>query len=423
MSFGVPGVEHYEEIGRGGSAVVYRGWQPEFGRWVAIKIFPPDLDPRRLERERLAVGRVSDHPGIAPVFGGGVTTDGRPYLVMGYMEGGSLGDRVAARGALPVPEVVAFGTAMASALQVAHDHGIWHRDLKPANILYDRFGTPRLADFGIAHLDDDGFRTGVGMISGTVAYMAPELLMGQPFTAAADVFSLGATLYYALHARDLFTPRPEEAHQAFLMRRLLEPEPPYVAPHVPPWLRQVLLAATDPEPTRRIPTAAALAAALGSGGVTVVATSEPAPGAANPWPAAPYGQADVTSTLASHPYDRPAATAHGRTSSRRAGAVSLAVIVALAAGGGLWLTRQKDAAAGVLTQPSPSAAVSTGSAGRSAAGQTSTANRSTPATATSAPSTVAPHRRRTPSLCRRCSCGRSRPTGRPSAARTRLRWR
>ncbi len=296
LSLGVPGVEHYEEIGRGGSAVVYRAWQPEFGRWVAIKIFPPDLDPHRLERERLTVGRVSDHPGIAPVFGGGVTTDGRPYLVMGYMEGGSLGERVSARGPLPVPEVVAFGTAMASALQVAHDHGIWHRDLKPTNILYDRFDTPRLADFGIAHLDDDGFRTGVGMISGTAAYMAPELLMGQPFTAAADVFSLGATLFYALHARDLFTPRPEEAHQAFVMRRPREPEPPYVVPHVPAWLRQVLLSATDPDPTRRIPTAAALAAALGSGGVdgwaggwaAGGAVSEPAAGAAHPWPPAPY---------------------------------------------------------------------------------------------------------------------------------------
>jgi serine/threonine protein kinase len=351
-------VENYEEIGRGGSAVVYRGWQPEFGRWVAIKVFPPDEDVRRLERERLAVGRVSDHPGIVPVFGGGLTADGRPYLVMGYMDGGSLGDRVAARGALPPAETVAFGAAMASALQVAHDHGIWHRDLKPANILYDRFGTPRLADFGIAHLGDDGFRTGAGLISGTVAYMAPELMNGHPFTAAADVFSLGATIYYALEARDLFTPAPEESYQAFMIRRLVSTDRPAFSPFVPPWLAAALLAATEPDPTRRIQTAAGLAAALGTGGRSAAIPLSPTqlspPVAPTPAPMLP-----PTPML---PPARPSPSARPGPRVLPAVIVALVIAVVLAAAGASWAVRSLTGAgsrslAGAVPSGSPGVSV------------------------------------------------------------------
>ncbi|MEJ2577914.1 MAG: serine/threonine-protein kinase [Kineosporiaceae bacterium] len=265
MSLGIPGVEQLQEIGRGGSGIVYRGWQPAFGRWVAIKVFPIDEDARRLERERHALGQLSDHPGIAPVFGGGITADGRAYLVMGYMEGGSLRDRVMTRGPLSNAETIAFGRAMATALQIAHAHGIWHRDIKPANILYDRFGAPRLADFGIAHVGDDGFRTGTGKISGTAAYLAPELLEGRPFTAASDVFSLGATVYYALTGEPLFSPYEGESAATFMLRRLTRPEPPRFSASVPRWLNEIITAATAPDPDLRTPTAAQLAAAFTAG--------------------------------------------------------------------------------------------------------------------------------------------------------------
>ena len=267
MSLAVPGVEGLQEVGRGGGGVVYRAWQPDFGRWVAVKVFAADEDVRRLERERLAVGRLSDHPGIVPVLDGGLA-DGRPYLIMAYMDGGSLADRVAARGAVPPDELVGFGRAMCTALQVAHDNGVLHRDIKPANILYDRFGTPRLADFGIAHLGDNAFRTEAGSVSGTVAYMAPELIDGRPFTAAADVFSLGATLYYALEGRHLFEPRPNELYAAFLVRRITAPHEPAFSPAVPGWLRDVVVAATEPDQARRLPTAAALDEALARGATT-----------------------------------------------------------------------------------------------------------------------------------------------------------
>jgi len=288
VSLAVPGVEGLEEVGRGGSGVVHRAWQPDFGRWVAVKVFAADEDVRRLERERLAVGRLSDHPGIVPVLDGGVTSDGRPFLIMSYMDGGSLADRVTTRGPLPPDELVAFGIAMCAALQVAHDHGVQHRDIKPANILYDRFGTPRLADFGIAHLGDNAFRTEAGMISGTVAYMAPELIDGRPFTAAADVFSLGATLYYALEGHHLFEPRPQELYAAFLVRRLTAPHSPAFSSAVPGWLREVVVAATEPDLARRLPTAAALGAALARGPAR---REPPAPNWAPPLPPPPPGVA------------------------------------------------------------------------------------------------------------------------------------
>jgi serine/threonine protein kinase len=258
MQPSVPGVERLEEVGRGGSGIVYRGWQLGFGRWVAVKVFSPDEDFRRLERERLAVGRLSDHPSITPVFDGGVTEDGRAYLIMAYMEGGSLRDRVHEHAAMSAQDTVSFGRAMASALQVAHDHGIWHRDIKPGNILYDRFGTPRLADFGIAHIGEDGFRTATGLVSGTAAYLAPEILEGHAFTAAADVFSLGATIYYALTGHAMFTPREGEAPASFLLRRLAPAELPVFPPHTPGPLRSIILEATHPRVEHRLASADAL---------------------------------------------------------------------------------------------------------------------------------------------------------------------
>jgi serine/threonine protein kinase len=295
---GVPGVERLEEIGRGGSGVVYRGWQPDFGRWVAIKVFSPNEDVRRLERERLAVGRLSDHPAIAPVYGGGITGDGRPYLVMAYMEGGSLSDQISRYGPMSAEQSASVGLVLASALQVAHDHGIWHRDIKPANILYDRFGTPRLADFGIAHIGEGGFRTATGLVSGTAAYLAPELLDGHPFTAAADVFSLGATIYFALTGQAMFTPREGEPVSAFLLRRLDPDGPPPFPAGTPDSLRSVILEATAPQVQDRLPTASTLADRLARTGLRADIVTPPVTPSAPAHPPVPGSVADAFADFA-----------------------------------------------------------------------------------------------------------------------------
>jgi serine/threonine-protein kinase len=158
---------------------------PQFRQRVALKIVrggPADaasLDPRFLaERQLLAE---LDHPHIATVFDGGLTTDGLPYYTMPYCEGGSLADRLATRGALPADEAVRIARQIASALAAAHARSVVHRDVKPANVLFDASGAARLGDFGVAKLLD-GDVTRSGTVLGTVSYLAPEHVAGKAAT-------------------------------------------------------------------------------------------------------------------------------------------------------------------------------------------------------------------------------------------------
>ena len=149
----LPGIENLQRIGRGGFASVYRGWQPAFHRDVAVKILDPIPDnpsEPRFRREIKAMGSLSDHPNVVPVYEAGVVGD-RPYLVMPLLSGGSLAAQLA-NGPLPAEEVVRLGVAMADALAAAHRLGLLHRDVKPANILSTAYGQPQLSDFGMRGL-------------------------------------------------------------------------------------------------------------------------------------------------------------------------------------------------------------------------------------------------------------------------------
>src|SRR3712207_1931647 len=143
-------------VGRGGHAVVYRAEQTAFGRTVAIKVLiDADLDPvafERFERERRALGSMSNHPNILTVYEGGVTRTGQAFLVTEYAPRGTLGERVARRGPVPWPEAVATGIKLAGALETAHRRGVVHRDVKPENVLLSDYGEPLLGDFGIARI-------------------------------------------------------------------------------------------------------------------------------------------------------------------------------------------------------------------------------------------------------------------------------
>ncbi|MEV4254331.1 serine/threonine-protein kinase [Spirillospora sp. NPDC049652] len=198
-------------IGRGGMGRVWRAYDAELGREVAVKELrlPEEIDEAerrewyaRAEREARAAARLR-HPGIVALHDRVTGDDGRPWLVMELVDGPSLDAVIRADGPLPPARVAAIGRQMLDALTTAHAHGIVHRDVKPANVLLDG-DRAILTDFGIAALDGDATLTRSGALLGTPAYMAPEQVRGRPATAASDLWSLGATLYAAVEGRPPF---------------------------------------------------------------------------------------------------------------------------------------------------------------------------------------------------------------------------
>ncbi|MBZ5637403.1 MAG: serine/threonine protein kinase [Acidobacteriia bacterium] len=194
-----------EKIGAGSMGEVWKANDPRIGRTVAVKLLrvPDGLDPARREEwerrfllEARAAGRLA-HPGIVAVHDVGQANDGRPFIVMEYIEGRSL-DAYLKRGVRPDPaRVLDWAAQVADALDHAHRQGIVHRDVKPANILMDGAGRVRLADFGIARLGDSDL-TREGAFLGSPAYAAPEQIRGGAVDGRADLFSLGAVTYALL---------------------------------------------------------------------------------------------------------------------------------------------------------------------------------------------------------------------------------
>lgn len=209
------------EIARGGMAVVVEAEQRHTGRVVAVKCLLDEFANvtsvhERLMREARVLTTVR-HPNIVEVLDAGFTATGSPYVVMEMLEGRTLEGFLAARGTLPVNEVLAIATQLCETLEFVHAFGVVHRDVKPSNVMIvrDRLGreTIKLIDFGVAALitSDRGESapnarlTAAGGLVGTLGYMALEQLLAQPVDARSDVYSLGATLYECL-AGDL--PRP-----------------------------------------------------------------------------------------------------------------------------------------------------------------------------------------------------------------------
>lgn len=217
----ISGYRDLEEIGRGGYAVVFRAHEDAFGRSVAIKLLLSpglsDLDRTRFEREALAMGQLSWHPNIVVVHATGVTADGHPYLVEEFLENGSLGDRLRRDGALPVDEAVRHLIGLSAAAHTAHEAGLLHRDIKPDNALLDAFGRVKLADFGIAAVTGSTL-TGTGMVTATIAHAAPEVLNGARATPAADVYSLGSTLYELLTGAAAFVRDTDDSIVPLVLR-------------------------------------------------------------------------------------------------------------------------------------------------------------------------------------------------------------
>ena len=221
------GFEDAQEIGRGGFGVVYRCTQAALDRTVAVKVLTADLDEEnraRFLREQRAAGRLTGHPNIVNVLHADVTGNGRPFIVMPYHAEGSLDERIRRHGPLPLDEALRLGVKMAGALAAAHRLGILHRDVKPGNILITDYGEPALTDFGIAHIAG-GFETTAGVVTGSPAFTAPEVVAGESPSPAADVYGLGATLFAAFTGHAAFERRSGEQLVAQFLRITSEPVP------------------------------------------------------------------------------------------------------------------------------------------------------------------------------------------------------
>lgn len=269
------GFDEVEEIGRGGFGVVYRCTQPMLDRAVAVKVSMTDPDPDNLDRflrEQRAMGRLSGHPHIMNVLQAGVLAGGRPFIVMPYHAKDSLEVLIRRHGPLHWSETLCIGVKLAGALEAAHRAGMLHRDVKPGNILMTDYGEPQLTDFGIARIAG-GFETATGVITGSPAYTAPEVLEGASPTPASDVYSLGATLFCALTGHAAFERRSGEQVIAQFLRVTSQPTADLRTQGLPADVAAIIERAMARDPADRPATAAAfgdeLRAVQRRNGVTV----------------------------------------------------------------------------------------------------------------------------------------------------------
>jgi WD40 repeat protein len=310
---------HYEVlqvVGRGGMGVVLKAFDEELHRVVAVKVMAPPfannaMARRRFQREAQAAAAVRDEHVVD--IHAVEEANGLPYLVMEYVHGISLQDRLDRGGPLEVKEILRIGMQTAAGLAAAHKQGLIHRDVKPANILLEN-GVQRvkLTDFGLARAVDDVRLTQSGVVAGTPPYMSPEQANGQPVDPRSDLFSLGSVLYALCTGRPPFRADSTPA----VLRRVAEdlPRPiPEINPEIPPWLVRIVEGLHAKDPAHRFQSAAEVAELLGQ---HLAHLQQPA------WvPPAPH----------------PAATARptGRSGPRRRWAVAAAGLVALFGGLGL----------------------------------------------------------------------------------------
>jgi serine/threonine protein kinase len=308
-------------IGTGGMASVWAAQDPRLDREVAIKIISDTLalDPTFVDRfareAKIAAGL--SHPHVVGVFDYGAH-GGRPYLVMEYVPGGTLSNRLKERRF--DWDSLTLARELLDALAYIHAAGILHRDLKPANVLIGADGRARLTDFGIAHLADGTKLTSTGFIVGTEKYIAPEVRRGAAPTVSADLYGLGVLL------RECATPNSPEV------------------------LTELIDRLTDPDPGRRPDSAATALSVLDGTAVTLPPTALP--------PKAPAAAVDTPTEAMSLPMETPpqAAPASRRLSWRVAAAAAAAVlgivvlVVAESGGGGGGERLEIPPAGGTLTE-------------------------------------------------------------------------
>lgn len=276
--------ELWGRLGHGGMAEVRDGWDRRLDRPVAVKLLHPAIGAQPEQRDRFECEARSaaalNHPNIVAVHDSG-EHDGTPYIVMERLPGRTLADAIGA-GPMPWFQVRLILDAVLAALSVAHGAGILHRDIKPANILFTEHGDVKVADFGIAKTGE-GVQTMAGQVFGTMAYLTPERIAGQPATVSDDLYAVGVVGYEALTGRRAF---PQEnlvelahavAHQPLAPLRQVRPD-------VDPALAATIERAMSRDPQWRFTSAQAMRDALA--------------GAAPPGTAVPPGPRPPTRVLA-----------------------------------------------------------------------------------------------------------------------------
>ena len=259
------------QLGEGGMATIYKAFDAELDRYVAIKVMRPDISKasdflERFKREARTLAKLS-HPNIVPVLDFGEfapegSTQRSPYLVMEYVPGGAL--RRIAGFPMPPVEAAKLLAPIARALALAHSRGIIHRDVKPANFLIAEDGRPMLSDFGIAKILETEntprlTREGVGI--GTPEYMAPEQGQGVEMDQRVDIYALGVVFYELVCGR---VPFEADTPLAVLVKHINDPLPPprQINPDLPEAVEMVLLKALAKNPAHRFDNMDLMAAAL-----------------------------------------------------------------------------------------------------------------------------------------------------------------
>jgi serine/threonine protein kinase len=371
-------------LGRGGMSEVYCAEDLELGRRVALKLLAPDADTARFEREARAVASLG-HPNVMQVYDYG-EDDGRPYMVLEYVPGATLENRLAAAKGKPLPDAESRTVAagIAAGLAHAHSRGVIHRDLKPANVLFDEEGRPKLADFGIARMAaGEGTLTEAGTVLGTAAYISPEQASGEPASAASDVYSFGVMLYRMLTGRLPF--ESNDPMELVLMNRD-QPAPPITEfrQDPPGLLESTAMAALEKDPADRPHDGAALLAALGATALTTVAGADAAD-ATRVLPTVPAAAATGATAYAAAPPPPPP----GRS---RMPLLVAALLVLLLAGGVLAyeVTKPDASNGGTPGQTLPTIKISTKSTTRKTTTQATTAPPPTTAQTTTRQTTTRP---------------------------------
>jgi eukaryotic-like serine/threonine-protein kinase len=254
-----------QRVGRGGMGDIYRATDETLGRQVAVKVlterYAHNEDVRRrFTREALAAARLSGDQSIVTIFDVG-EHHGRPFIVMEYLGGGSLEDKLRDEGAHPPAHALAWLEQTARALDAAHRRGIVHRDVKPANLLLDDAGNVHVADFGIASAADLDSLTMTGTVLGTAGYLAPEQANGERATPASDRYALGVVAFELLTGRRPFERESATAEAAAHVHAAV-PSVYEFCDDLPGELDAVFRKALAKDPDERYPTGAEFVAAL-----------------------------------------------------------------------------------------------------------------------------------------------------------------